>query len=112
MINNIQKFHQELLDAGLPVCSVRQGEPLADFTRALSAGEYAQFTQLLAAFIDEPDPATPNLQEQIAALSAQVAALQSAQGLIAQKLVAGKIMTDLEAQSLTTATTAAAAVEQ
>jgi hypothetical protein len=55
---NVSKLHKELENVGLPVCCVRDGMPVADYTRKLTAAEIKQADAIVAAH----DP-TPSLAE-------------------------------------------------
>ena len=46
---NIQLLHYELYQAGLPVVSVRDGDPIADYSRELTAEEQATASAVIAA---------------------------------------------------------------
>ena len=74
---NITKLVNELLIAGLPVCSVREaGLPVADYTRALTAAEQVTAAAVIAAH----DPAkilVPSLDERIVALEKRNKALEA-----------------------------------
>jgi hypothetical protein len=53
---NIVKLYYELEAAGLPVCSVRRGEPIADYTRDLTVAEKKTEKQVVAAHDPTPMP--------------------------------------------------------
>ena len=46
---NINKLYAELAAANLPVCSTRQGDPPADYTRPLTTAEKANADQIILA---------------------------------------------------------------
>ena len=74
---NITKLVNELLSAGLPVCSVRAtGLPVADYTRALTAAEQVTAAAVIAAH-DPVEIPVPSLDERIVALEKRNKALEA-----------------------------------
>ena len=74
---NITKLVNELLAAGLPVCSVREtGLPVADYTRALTAAEQVTAAAVIAAH-DPVEIPVPSLDERIVALEKRNKALEA-----------------------------------
>lgn len=66
---NVNKLHQELLQAGLPVVCVRTSEPVADYARDLTPAEQAQAEAVIAAH--DPDAPTPTEQDERQAQAAR-----------------------------------------
>ena len=60
MTINPSKLYAELAAAGLPVCSTRQGDPPADYTRPLTTAEKATAAQIILAH--DPTPTPPPLE--------------------------------------------------
>ena len=77
MIINPTKLINELLSAGLPVCSVREtGLPVADYTRALTAAEQVTAAAVIAAH-DPVEIPVPSLDERIVELEKRNKALEA-----------------------------------
>ena len=57
MTINPSKLYAELATANLPVCSTRQGDPPADYTRILTKPEKDLATQIILAHDPTPTPA-------------------------------------------------------
>ena len=78
MIINPTKLINELLSAGLSVCSVRAtGLPVADYTRSLTAAEQVTAAAVIAGH-DPVEIPVPSLDERIVALEKRNKTLEAA----------------------------------
>ena len=103
---NPLKLQHELEAAGFPVCSVRSVDPavslqpVADYTRPLSAQEQDQASAIIQAHDPSPEVQAADEKDQWQAISLQVKNLQSALDLVAGKMTSAGLITADESKKV------------